>query len=171
MLFHRAIKILEDYQFSIESQLDSPAETESDTPLATDTDELNIVYDDQYHPHIDKEKLRTEAMQRNELQMAACRNGLGIIYANQNRLNEAEVELIAASKIRKNILPQNDSELITGLSHLSLIYYKQHKLDKAEAISKHIFAARELAHGTDHVDTQQAKRNLEYIQSELNKDA
>ncbi len=169
-LFQRAMRILEDYAFSLENQLDT-AETESDTVLATNTDELNIVFDDQYHPLIDEEKLRAEALQRNELQMASCRNGLGIVYANQNRLEDAEVELIAASKIRKSIVPQNDPELITGLSHLSLIYFKQHKLEKAEAISKHILAARELAYGADHADTQRAQRNLELIQAEIKKQA
>jgi len=164
-LFQRAMKILEDYAFSLENQLSIPAESESDTVLATNTDEMNIVYDDQYRPHLD------EAIQRNELQMAACRNGLGIVYANQNRLEDAEVELIAASKIRKSILPSSDAELMTGLSHLSLIYFKQQKLEKAEAISKHILAARELAHGTDHADTQRAQRNLELIQAEIKKQA
>lgn len=169
-LFHRAMRILEDYAVGLETLGVNPEETESNTVLATNTDEMNIVYDDQYHPQIDKEKLRDEAIQRNELQMASCRNGLGIVYANQNRLEDAEVELIAASKIRKSILPQNDTELITGLSHLSLIYFKQHKLNKAEAISKHILAARELAYGADHADTQRAQRNLELIQAEIGKE-
>jgi tetratricopeptide (TPR) repeat protein len=167
MLFHRSIKILEDYAISIENTSIDSVENESDTLLASNTDELNIVYDEQYHPHVDEEKLREAAIQRNELQMAACHNGLGIVYANQNRLDDAEKELIAASKIRKNILPQNDVELITGLSHLSLVYFKQQKLEKAEAISKHILAARELAHGSDHADTKLAESNLALIQAEM----
>lgn len=170
-LFHRAMKILEDYAFSLENQPASQAETESDSALATNSDELNIVYDDQYRPHINDEKLREDSLQRNQVQMAACHNGLGIVYANQNHLEDAEVQLIAASKIRKGILPPNDDELITGLGHLSLIYFKQQKLEKAEAISKHILAVRELAHGSEHTDTQRAQRNLELIQAEISKRA
>lgn len=83
-LFHRSIKILEDYAISIENQPVGSDEIESDILLVTNTDELNIVYDEQYHPHVDEDKLREAAIQRNQIQMAACHNGLGIVYANQN---------------------------------------------------------------------------------------
>lgn len=79
--------------------------------------------------------------------------------------------MIAASKICKNILPASDPDLLTGLSHLSLVYFKQQKLEKAEEISKHILAARELAHSSDHTDTKRAKNNLALIQAEMLKKA
>lgn len=168
-LFKRAMKTLENYAVSLESQSVRSAESESDEELATTSDELNIIYDDQYRPFVDEEKIREAAIERNHIQIASCHNGLGIIYANQNRLIDAEVELVAASKIRKQIFPQNHAELIRGLGHLSLIYFKQQKFDKAEVVSRHILAARELELGVDHEETQRAKRNLELIQAEINK--
>ncbi len=170
-LYLQAINTLEDYAVSLVGQPIQQEEDQSDVPLASNYDELNIVYGDQYRPQVDEEKLRADAIARNQLQIAACRNGLGIIYANQNRLEDAEVELSAASKIRKPICQSNDAEFITGLSHLGLIYFKQNKFIKAEAIGKHILAARVLALGDDHADTQRARRNLELIQAEIGKGA
>lgn len=168
-LYQRAIRILDEHAIRLEEQPSKQEVDSLDMPLASNYDELNIVYGDQNRPQIDAEKLRSDAMIRNQLQIAACHHGLGIIYANQGRLEEAEVELNTAAKIRKPICQSNDSEFITGLSHLGLIYFKQNKLIKAEAIGKHILNTRLVAFGEDHADTQRAQRNLELIQAEMAK--
>ncbi len=170
-LYKRAIRILDEHAIRLAKQPIQQEVNPSDTPLASNYDELNIVYSDQIRPTIDEEKLRVDAMIRNQLQIAACHHGLGIIYANQNRLEDAEAELSTAAKIRKPICQSNDSEFITGLSHLGLIYFKQNKLIKAETVGKHILATRAMALGDEHADTQRAKRNLELIQAEINKGA
>ena len=168
-LYQRAIRILNEHAIRLAEQPTQQEEEPLDMPLASNYDELNIVYNDQNRPQIDEEKLRAEAISRNQLQIATCHHGLGIIYANQNRLEEAEAELSAAAKMRKPICQSNDAEFITGLSHLGLIYFKQNKLDKAETVGKHILNTRLMALGEDHADTQRAQRNLELIQTEMSK--
>ncbi|MDE2419606.1 MAG: tetratricopeptide repeat protein [Gammaproteobacteria bacterium] len=172
-LYQRAIRILDEHAIRLAEQpteQETQQEEESlEMPLASNYDELNIVYNDQNRPQIDEEKRRADALSHNQLQIAACHHGLGIIYANQNRLEEAEVELSSAAKMRKPICQSNDAEFITGLSHLGLIYFKQNKLDKAETVGKHILNTRLVALGEDHADTQRAQRNLELIQTEISK--
>lgn len=174
-LFERAIKIIEEQEYSLSNTSDIPDDEESTALLATVDDakiaEPTIAHEDHHLSHADQEKLRATALQRNQLQLASCHNGLGIIYANQSRLKESEEELVAAGKIRKQILPSTDPEFLAGLSHLSLVYYKQAKLSKAEAISKLILAARVEAQGAEHDDTLRARRNLEHIQAEMSKEA
>lgn len=175
-LFHRALNVLAEEEKNLNA-VPVDSDEEQAEPLSVSnsdelvTDEPKIANVTQYRSHADEEKIRAAALQRNLLQMASCRNGLGIIYANQSHLNEAEVELVAAGKIRKQILSSGDPEFLTGLSHLSLVYYKQHKLSKAEAISKIILASRIEAQGAEHDDTLRALRNLEHIQSEMSKEA
>lgn len=173
-LFHRAMQVLEEQ----EQKLTRVNDQEEHLParlLVTDDepniDEPETVEADPYFSLADIEKSHAVALHRNHIQMASCHNGLGIIYANQSRLNDAEQELVAAGKIRKQILSSNDPEFLTGLSHLSLVYYKQQKFNKAEAISKLILAARVEAQGADHHETLRAQRNLEHIQSEMSKEA
>lgn len=174
-LFHRAMNVLEEYEKSLNTVPDSSEGEPLTTLLATDLDESNddeskTVYEDLPRSYADEERLRAVAMQRNQIQIASCHHGLGIIYANQSRLSDAELELVAAGKIRKQILPSSDPEFLTGLSHLSLVYYKQHKHNKAEAISKLILAARIEAQGVEHDDTMRAQRNLDLIQSEMSQE-
>ncbi len=179
--FQLAIRTIEEYEVSLSTVPDTSEKAQPSTTLTADLDESNkdesitevsdIVYENPFLCVVEDEQTRDAALQHNQIQMASCHNGLGIIYANQNRLADAEVQLVTAAKIRKQVISPSDPELLAGLSHLSLVYFKQHKLDKAEAVSKHILATRELAHGVDHVDTQRAKRNLELIQAEIIKRA
>ncbi len=173
-LFHRAIKILEDDELILNTAPES--DEQSMGLLATSAEELSIEdeknnLENQHQYQATVKKLRAASLLRNQLQMASCRNGLGIIYANQNRLSDAELELVAAGKLRKQIMSSNDPEFLTGLSHLSLVYFKQNKLSKAEAISKLILAANVEAKGIEDEDTIRAKRNLELIQAEIKKQA
>lgn len=170
-LYQRAITTLEDYAIILDKQPNQQEKDKLNIKLASNYDELNVIYDEQHRPQVDEEKLRADAIKRNQIQIAACRNGLGITYANRDRLEDAEIELSTAARIRRLICPANDPEFITGLGHLGLVYFKLQKLDKAEAVSKHILAARAKTLGEGHADTQRAQRNLEVIQAEMIKGA
>lgn len=101
------------------------------------------------------------------LQMAFCRNGLGIIYTQYNQMSDAERELNSAIAIRKKLSSLEDPDFLIVLSNLALVYCNQKRFSKAEAIGKHIVQCREKSLGENHPNTLEAKRNLAYVRDQL----
>jgi tetratricopeptide (TPR) repeat protein len=98
---------------------------------------------------------------------ATCRAGLGHIYSQQGRLDDAEHELITALSLRKGMEYPSRVDILAVLRLLGAVYVKQHDWPRAETIAKQVVHQREQMLGKDDPQTLQARQVLARISDKV----
>ncbi|KAK3896647.1 acyl transferase/acyl hydrolase/lysophospholipase, partial [Staphylotrichum tortipilum] len=85
---------------------------------------------------------------------------LGILYANQGRLEEAEAMYQRALHGYEKALGQDHTSTLDTVNNLGLLYRDQSRLEEAEAMFQRALQGKEKALGRDHTSTLDTVNNL-----------
>ena len=85
---------------------------------------------------------------------------LGILYADQGKLDEAEKMYQRALAGKEKVLGAEHTSTLGTVNNLGLLYWDQGKLDEAEKMYQRALAGKEKALGAEHTSTLETVNNL-----------
>ncbi|KAJ5753069.1 Disease resistance protein [Penicillium odoratum] len=91
---------------------------------------------------------------------AEAMHSLGLLYAHQGRLQEAEAMYERALKGKEKALGQEHTSTLKTINNLGALYADQDRLQEAEAMFQRALEGREKAQGREHTSTLDTINNL-----------
>jgi tetratricopeptide (TPR) repeat protein len=92
--------------------------------------------------------------------VAISLNNLGLLYADQGRLDEAKSHYEQALLIQKSLFGETNLDIATTLNNLALLFYSQHNLLEAEKSLEATLKIRQKLLGKNHPDVAGSLNNL-----------
>jgi tetratricopeptide (TPR) repeat protein len=95
-----------------------------------------------------------------EESLTGATHNLGMLYADQGKLDKAEEMYERALQGREEALGRDHTSTLNTVNNLGILYADQGKLDKAEEMYERALQGREEALGRDHTSTLDTVNNL-----------
>ena len=100
---------------------------------------------------------------------ATLMNELGLFYASQSKLREAESLYMRALAIRESTLGSDDAAVATSLNNLACLYRATNRAAEAEVAFRRALAIFESSSGPDHPGVAQSLNNLALLLEDENR--
>jgi Tfp pilus assembly protein PilF len=149
---------LQLHQHPHQSQIQAAFYTTLAEVAETVEDSATLALFSRLEPHL--RKAITLHEDREDEQLAACLNGLGILYRSQGEYSEAKTFFKKSLEIRERQLSADHPDVATSLNNLALLYRVQGKYGEAEPLYRRSLEIDKRTYGEDHPEVATDLNNL-----------